>query len=207
MMSGSVPLAAARRRYGWRAFGLGVLALALIALVLVAQSPPSLRRGGAMLALILAAMCIGVSSLSLLWAWIVVWPTEKRKLAAAQRIHKQAALPPIGPEPLAPFVMLVGGGLLVGALLWGGLNTVGLVGAPMLWIVAGTINLEVARRVRRIERQEGLAYYETPVTFPFKGDQRLFVQPRPAGKVGKAGNKRRAAAGDRKRRPAARSAP
>ena len=70
------------------------------------------------------------------------------------------------------------GGLLVGILLWAFLNTVGLVGAPMLWIVVGTINLEVARRVRRVERAEQATYYETPAAVPFRRTQaqELFVQ-------------------------------
>ncbi len=173
-----VPLALARRRYGRRALGLSILALALVALVLVAQSPPSLRRGSVALALILVVIYIGVGALSLLWTWMFVWPTQGRGLEGAKRLPVGAALTPgPGREPSAPFVVLVVGGLLVGLLLWGVLNTVGLIGAPMLWIVAGTINLEVARRVRRVERAAGVVYYETPVMFPFTGGQRLFVHP------------------------------
>jgi len=196
-----VPLAMARRRYGRRVLGLSILALALIALVLVAQSPPSLRRGSVALALILVAMCIGVGALSLLWTWMIVWPTQARGLRGAKRLSAGAALPRgPGREPFAPFVVLVVGGLLVGLVLWGFLNTVGLVGAPMLWIVAGTINLEVARRVRRVERADGVVYYETPVMLPFKGGQRLFVhQTTGAGGHWTTVAEQRAALGARKR--------
>jgi len=176
-----IRLAAARRRYGWRALGLSVPAMALIAAALVVQTPPSLRHGSVALALILVAMCVGVGALSLLWTWIIIWPTEGRRFSGAERLSTRT--PPLSAarrESLRPLAVLVAGGLLVGILLWGLLNTVGLVGAPMLWIVAGTINVEVARRVRRIERAEHVVYYETSVTFPFSGGQRLFVQPRPA---------------------------
>jgi len=54
-------LAAARRRYGWRALGLSVPAMALIAAALVVQEPPSLRHGAVALALILVAMCAGMA--------------------------------------------------------------------------------------------------------------------------------------------------
>jgi len=169
-------LAAARRRYGWRALGLSVPAMALIAAALVVQAPPFLRHSAVVLALILVAMCVGVGGLSLVWTWVIVWPTEGRRLTGAERLSTRTPLSAAGRESLRPFAVLVAGGLLVGALLWGLLNTVGLVGAPMLWIVAGTINVEVARRVRRIERAKQVVYYETPVPFPLRGGQRLFVQ-------------------------------
>jgi len=172
-----IRLAAARRRYGWRALGLSVLAMALIAAALVVQAPPSLRHGAGVLALILVAMCVGVGGLSLVWTWIIIWPTEGRRLTGAERLSTQAPLSAASRESLRPLAVLVAGGLLIDVLLWGLLNTVGLVGAPMLWIVAGVINVEVARKVRRIERAAHMAYYETPMTFPFKGGQRLFVQP------------------------------
>jgi len=169
-------LAAARRRYGWRALGLSVPAMALIAAALVVQEPPSLRHGAVALALILVAMCAGMGGLSLVWTWVIVWPTEGRRLTGAERLSTRTPLSAAGRESLRPFAVLVAGGLLIDVLLWGLLNTVGLMGAPMLWIVVGVINVEVARRVRRIERVEHVAYYETPVTFPFTGGQRLFVQ-------------------------------
>ncbi len=155
--------------------------MALIAAALVVQTPPFLRHGAVVLALILVAMCVGVGGLSLVWTWVIIWPTEGRRLTSAERLSTRTPLSAAGHESLRPFAVLVAGGLLIDVLLWGLLNTVGLVGAPMLWIVAGTINVEVARRVRRIERAKQVVYYETPVTFPFKGGQRLFVQPRPAG--------------------------
>jgi hypothetical protein len=175
MLSTALPLVPARLRYGGRAFGLGVLALLLIALALVAQSPPSLRRGGVALALILVVLCAGVSVLSLMWAWLIVWPGERRRLQRAQPLHTDAA---VWAGSAGPLAVLVVGGLLVGILLWAFLNTVGLVGAPMLWIVVGTINLEVARRVRRVERAEQVTYYETPATVPFRRAQaqELFVR-------------------------------
>ncbi len=173
-------LAVARRRYGWRALGLSVPVMALIAVALILQAPPPLRHGAVVLALILVAMCVGVGALSLLWTWIIIWPTEGRRFSGAARLSTQASPSTTDRESLRPLAVLVAGGLLIGALLWGLLNTVGLVGAPMLWIVAGTINVEVARRVRRIEHAKHVVYYETPVTFPFKGGQRLFVQQLPA---------------------------
>lgn len=170
-----VPAAAARRRYGRRALGLGVVALILVALALVAQSPPHLRRGGVVLALILIALCVAVSALGQLWAWIIMWPSEKRRLAAAQSITEAAAPFPASADAPGPLAMLVVGGILVGLLLWGFLNTVGLIGTPMLWIVVGTIELELARRVRRAERDAGATYYETRPALPFQQARRLFV--------------------------------
>ncbi|SRR5579875_1309353 len=178
MLSDTVPLVLARRRYGGRALGLGVLALLLIALALVAQSPPSLRRGGVALALLLVALCVGVSALSLVWTWLIVWPTERRRLQAAQPVRAGEALPAPRGGAATPLAVLAIGGLLVGILLWAFLSTVGLVGAPMLWIVVGTINLEVARRVRRVERAEQATYYEAAATLPFRRAQahEIFVQ-------------------------------
>lgn len=170
-----VSAAAARRRYGRRALGLGVLALILVALALIAQSPPHLRRGGVALALILIALCVAMSALGRLWAWIIVWPTEKRRLAAAQSISEPAVFPQANGDAPGPLAVLVGGGILVGVLLWGFLNTVGLIGTPMLWIVVGTIELELARRVRRAERVEGATYYATRPALPFQQARRLFV--------------------------------
>jgi hypothetical protein len=170
-----VPLVDARHRYGRRALGLAVLAVALIALVVIAQSPPALRRGGLTLAAILVLMCVGVGGLSLVWTWMIAWPTERRRLQSAEHIRiRPAAERPLSGVPRDPLTALVVGGLLVGALLWGFLNAVGLVGAPMLWIVVGTINLEVARHVGRVERVEHAVYYEA-ATFPFKDGRRLFV--------------------------------
>lgn len=197
-MRSAVPLTAARRRYGARAWGLGLLALALVALVVVAQSPPSLRRGGAMLALLLVALCLAVSVLSWLWTWLMVWPAEGRRLRGAQHAGPQVVLLPTGDGSLGPLALLVAGGLLVGLLLWAFLNTIGLIGAPMLWIVVGTINLEVARRVRRIEQIEQVTYYETPVALPFRNAlaQQLFVQERsPQHKSGPARRRKQGCGG------------
>lgn len=168
MLSDASPLVPARRRYGSRAFGLGVLALGAIALAVVAQSPPTLRGGGVALALILVAICSGVSMLSFVWAGLMVWPAEQRRLRSAQPIRTRECLS----APLAgmatPLTVLIVGGLLVGILLWAFLSTVGLVGAPMLWLVVGTINLEVARRARGVEGAEHVTYYETPIAVPFR---------------------------------------
>lgn len=182
MTQSAAPLAATRRRYGRRAWSLGALTLVLIALALVAQSPPSLRRGGAVLALLLVALCLAVSVLSWLWTWLMVWPAEGRRLHTAQRAGAQVALAPRGDGSPGPLAVLVVGGLLVGLLLWAFLNTVGLIGAPMLWIVVGTINLEVARRVRGLEQAERVTYYETPAAWPFTRApaQNLFVQAQPS---------------------------
>ena len=169
-----VPLVDARHRYGRRALGIAVLAIALIALVVIAQSPPTLRRGGLTLAAILVLMCVGVGGLSLVWTWMIAWPTERRRLQSAEHFRPAAGRPLKSGDPRGPLTTLVVGGLLVGALLWGFLNAVGLVGAPMLWIVVGTINLEVARRVGRVERVERAIYYEAG-SFPLKGGRRLFV--------------------------------
>ena len=178
MLPTALPLVPARLRYGGRAFGLGVLALLLIALALVAQSPPSLRRGGVALALILVVLCAGVSVLSLLWTWLIAWPSERRRLQGAQPFHADGTVPAARAGAGMPLAVLVVGGLLVGLLLWAFLNTVGLVGVPMLWIVVGTIHLEVARRVRRVERAEQVTYYEAAATAPFRRAQaqELFVQ-------------------------------
>jgi hypothetical protein len=187
-----------------------VLALLLIALALVAQSPPSLRRGGVALALILVVLCAGVSVLSLVWAWLIVWPSERRRLQRAQPLHTDETLSAARAGASGPLAVLVVGGLLVGILLWAFLNTVGLVGAPMLWLVVGTINLEVARRARRVERAEQVTYYETPAAAPFRRAQaqELFVrlpqrELRPSGRRGQGAARtgaksRRAATGKAK---------
>ncbi|MCA1598684.1 MAG: hypothetical protein LC769_06615 [Chloroflexi bacterium] len=197
----TVPLVDARRRYGRRALGLAVLAVALIALVVIAQSPPALRRSGLTLAAILVLMCVGVGGLSLVWTWMIAWPTERRRLRNAELIRPVAGRSLESGDPRGPLTTLVVGGLLVGALLWGSLNAVGLVGAPMLWIVVGTINLEVARRVERVERVEHAVYYEA-ASLPFKGGRRLFVlRPASAGYQSPASDTPRLAAREQSKAP------
>lgn len=168
MLPDTIPLVPARRRYGGRAFGLGVFALIVIALAVVAQSPRTLRGGGVALALILVALCSGVSVLSFVWAGLIVWPTERRRLRAAQPIHARETPSALRAGTATPLAVLVVGGLLVGILLWAFLSTVGLVGTPMLWLVVGTINLEVARRAQHVERAEQVTYYETAPAAPFR---------------------------------------
>src|SRR5918912_623542 len=79
-----------------------------------------------------------------------------------------AALPP----------SLRGGGLCVAATLWAVVSYLGFVGAPMLWSAVGIANLEKARQLQRLEREQNVIYYQAPRTTP-RGKRRscLFAVP------------------------------
>lgn len=170
-----VPIAAARRRYGLSLLALALLGLLLVTALLLAQVPPSLRASTVTLILILVLVFVGTAMLSIIWTWVAVWPPERRRLAGAAKAGRLSELPPCQDRSTLALAVALGGGLLVGGLLWTVLSTLGFVGAPLLWCTLGALNLELARLVQRVERRQGAVYYEVPVS-PLSGaSRRLFV--------------------------------
>lgn len=175
-MTYNLPLAAVRRRYGRRTLVLALPALLLANAILVAALPPPLRGGGLVIvALVLAASVVtGLSSL--LWTWIMAWPVERKRLAAAEPVQRVEQLPVARDHTGAQLAMLILGGLLVAATLWAVVSYLGFAGAPMFWIAVGIANLEKARRLERLEREQNVVYYEAP-----RGKRSgLFVVPLPS---------------------------
>lgn len=175
----SVPtaLAATRTRYGVALLALALAALPPIAALLLVQTPPRLRHGLAILFLLLGAIILSMVPLGLLWTALALWPRERRRLSLAQRASQPDRLATATSGSLGRLALPIMIGIAAAAGLWTLLNAVGLIGAPMLWVIGGVTNLETARRVRRVERRERVVYYEGPVS-PLVGvEGRLFAVP------------------------------
>ena len=103
---------------------------------------------------------------SLLWTRVMVWPTERKRLEAAERVRRLDQVPSGRDYAATQLVMLVVGGLCVAATLWAVASYLGFVGAPMLWSAVGIANLEKARQLQRLERAHNVIYYQAPRTTP-----------------------------------------
>lgn len=178
-IAGYAPLAASRRHYGALLLILALCGLVIVAALLLIQVPASLRASTAALDLILVIITLGTGILGVVWAWVMAWPQERRRLAAATPVGRVSELPASPDRPARAMALVVGGGLLGGALLWTVLNTLGFVAAPVLWCTLGAINLELARRVRRLERHQGVMYFDQPARSLLGGSRRLYVLSMP----------------------------
>lgn len=173
------PLAASRRHDGAVLLLLALCGLLIVAVLLLAQVPASLRASTMALDLILVVITLGTGILGEIWAWVIAWPQERRRLSSATPLGRVSELPPPQERPKQAMTMIIGGGLLVGALLWTVLNTLGFVAAPLLWCTLGAINLELARRVRQSERRDGTVYFDLPARSLLGGNRRLYVLSMP----------------------------
>ena len=174
-----IPLAAARRRYGTSLLLLALLGLLAIAALLLAQVPPSLRADTAALVLVLVVVFVGTGLLGVMWTWVIAWPRERGRLAAAAPAPRLSELPPSQERAAPAMAAVIGGGLLLGGLLWTVLNTLGFVAAPLLWCTLGAINLELARRVHRIEQRQGAIYVAVRAVALSGATRRLYVLAMP----------------------------
>lgn len=142
---------------------------------MLAQVPPSLREGTIVLVLILVAIFIGTGVLCFVWACLIVWPPERRRLMAAAEVRRLGDLPLGGDRRVPRPLPLIAGGLLLGGLLWTVLSTLGLFGAPLLWVTVSALYLGTAWRMREMERRQRVTYYEVPAASLFTGQRHLFV--------------------------------
>lgn len=172
-----IPLAVARRRYGQRLLMFSMLGMLALALLLLAQAPPALRADTAALIPVLGLVYLGTGLLALLWTWVAVWPRERKRLAGATPIGRLSELPPTIER--ATLTLALGGGMLIGALLWTVLNTAGFVAAPLLWLTLASINLETARRVHRVEQRHAAMYFVIPAPALFRAAPHLYVLSMP----------------------------
>jgi hypothetical protein len=177
-MTHNIPLATVRHRYGVYALALALPALLLASAILLAALPPSLRGGG----LVVIAAVFGATAVtdmaSFLWTRVLVWPMERKRLEAAERVRRLDQVPSGRDYAATQLVLLVVGGLCVAATLWAVVSYLGFVGAPMLWSAVGIANLEKARQLQRLEREQHVIYYQAPRTTP-RGKRRscLFAVP------------------------------
>ena len=172
-----MPLAVARRRYGLYLVPLSLVGLIVVLALLLAQAPLALRGSGMILAGLIAAIFVAMGLAGLAWAWLLAWPPERGRLAAATRLGTAQQAPAQRDTTVSSVALLGAAGLLLGALLWTVLSTLGFVAAPMLWVSVGVSNLELARLIQRVERRAGVVYYAAPPLPLFGGRQRLFVLP------------------------------
>jgi hypothetical protein len=162
----NIPLATVRHRYGVYALALALPTLLLTSAIVLAALPASLRGGG----LVVIAAVFGATAVtglaSLLWTRVMVWPMERKWLEVAERVQRLDQVPSGRDYAATQLVMLVVGGLFVAAMLWAVVSYLGFIGAPMLWSAAGIANLEKARQLQRLEREQNVIYYQAPRTTP-----------------------------------------
>ena len=174
----NIPLSTVRHRYGVYALVLALPAFLLANAILLAALPPSLREGGLVVIAIVFAATAFTGLASFLWTRVMVWPTERKRLEGAERVQRLDQVPAGRDYAATQLVMLVVGGLCVAATLWAVASYLGFVGAPMLWIAVGIANLEKARRLQCLEREQNVVYYQAPRTTS-RGKRRsgLFAVP------------------------------
>jgi hypothetical protein len=174
----NIPLAAMRHRYGLYALILALPAFLLACAVLLVALPPDLRGGGLLLIAAVVGITLFTGLASLLWTRVMVWPTERKRLEGAERVQRLDQVPPGRDYAPTQLVLLVVGGLCVAATLWAVVSYLGFVGAPMLWVAVGIANMEKARRLQRLEREQNVVYYQAPRTTA-RGKRRsaLFAVP------------------------------
>jgi hypothetical protein len=162
-MTHNIPLATVRHRYGMYALALALPALLLASAIVLGALPPSLRGGGLVVIAAVFGATVVTSLASVLWTRVLVWPTERKRLGATERVRCLDQVPP---------------GRDYAATLWAVVSYLGFVGAPMLWSAVGIANLEKARRLQRLEREQNVIYYQAPHTTP-RGKRRsgLFAVP------------------------------
>ena len=177
-MTHNIPLATVRHRYGVYALALALPALLLASAIVLAALPPSLREGGLVVVAAVFAATALTGLASFLWTRVMVWPMERKRLEAAERVRRLDQVPSGRDYAATQLVLLVVGGLCLAATLWAVVSYLGFVGAPMLWSAVGIANLEKARRLQRLEREQNVIYYQAPRTTP-RGKRRscLFAVP------------------------------
>jgi hypothetical protein len=177
-MTHNIPLATVRHRYGVYALALALPALLLASAIVLAALPPSLRGGGLVVLVAVFGATAVTGLASFLWTRVMVWPMERKRLEAAERVRRLDQVPSGRDYAATQLVLLVVGGLCLAATLWAVVSYLGFVGAPMLWSAVGIANLEKARRLQRLEREQNVIYYQAPRTTP-RGKRRsgLFAVP------------------------------
>lgn len=170
-----IPFSEARRRHGVSLLTLAIIGLCAVIATLFVQTPATLHRAMAFVTLVLIAIFMGTAVVGLMWAGMIAWPEERRRLQSAASLRRLNELPASRDNRLLALIVPIIAGCLVAGFLWTLLNSIGLIGAPMLWLTVGIINVRIARRIRRVELEQSVIYFAAP-PLPFPGArQSLFL--------------------------------